>query len=260
MRSDGQAGREKIDSAMTKKEKQPRSLSEEAYDRLESMIVSTELLPGARYTIQQLQQQSGLGRTPVHDAVKRLSSNQLIHVSPRSGLRVAPVNLVQERTLLPLRTEMEVIGCGLASERATPQDHKILRTFIADMEASKADLSLERFNFTDRLLNKAILTASGEPLLANTLIPLQTLYRRTGWIFHTYLGPNASMETMIESHISLLRLIVSGDRARTEKFVREMMVDLGEMLLQVRQSIDPATLDVSLADMAVRTGIAGPIA
>ncbi|MGV1756710.1 GntR family transcriptional regulator [Rhizobium sp. A22-96] len=260
MRSDGQAGREKIDSAMTKKEKQPRSLSEEAYDRLESMIVSTELLPGARYTIQQLQQQSGLGRTPVHDAVKRLSSNQLIHVSPRSGLRVAPVNLAQERTLLPLRTEMEVIGCGLASERATPQDHMILRTFIADMEASKADLSLERFNFTDRLLNKAILTASGEPLLANTLIPLQTLYRRTGWIFHTYLGPSASMETMIESHISLLRLIVSGDRARTEKFVREMMVDLGEMLLQVRQSIDPATLDVSLADMAVRTGIAGPIA
>ncbi|NTJ67825.1 GntR family transcriptional regulator [Agrobacterium rhizogenes] len=255
----GEFEREKIDSAMMKKEKQPRSLSEEAYDRLESMIVSTELLPGARYTIQQLQQQSGLGRTPVHDAVKRLSANQLIHVSPRSGLHIAPVNLSQERTLLPLRTEMEAIACGLASERATPQDHKILRTFITDLEASKADLSLERFNVTDRLLNRAILTASGEPLLANTLIPLQTLYRRTGWIYHTYLGPGAPMETTVESHISLLRFIVSGDRARTEKFVREMMEDLGNMLLKVRQSIDPATLDVSLADMAVRTGVAGPI-
>ncbi len=244
---------------MIKKEKQSRSLSEEAYDRLESMIVSTELLPGARYTIQQLQQQSGLGRTPVHDAVKRLSANQLIHVSPRSGLRVAPVNLAQEKTLLPLRMEMEAIACGLATERATPQDHKILRTFITDLEASKAELSLERFNVTDRLLNRAILTASGEPLLANTLIPLQTLYRRTGWIFHTYVGASASMEMMVESHISLLRFIVSGDRTRTEAFVREMMDDLSDMLLKVRQSVDPATLDVSLANIAVRTGVAGPI-
>lgn len=244
---------------MIKKQKQSRSLSDEAYDCLESLIVSTELAPGARYTIQQLQQFSGLGRTPVHDAVKRLAANQLIHVSPRSGLRIAPVNLAQEKTLLPLRTEMEVIACGLASERATPQDHKILRTFIKELEASEADLSLERFNLTDRLLNKAILTASGEPILANTLIPLQTLYRRTGWIFHTYLGPGRLMEEMIETHISLLGTIVSGDRAHAEKFVRDMMDGVGDMLLRVRQSIDPAVLDVSLTDMAVRTGLAGPL-
>ena len=105
----------------------------------------------------------------------------------------------------------------------------------------------------------SVFSASGEPLLANTLIPLQTLYRRTGWIYHTYLGPGAPMETTVGSHISLLRFIVSGDRIRTEKFVREMMEDLGNMLLKVRQSIDPATLDVGLADMAVRTGVAGPI-
>lgn len=236
-------------------EKRSRSLSDEAYDCLEALIISTRLAPGARYTIQQLQDQSGLGRTPVHDAVKRLSANQLIHVSPRSGLRIAPVNLTQERTLLPLRTEMEAIACGLASERATPQDHMVMRAFIKDLEASEADLSLERFNVTDRLLNNAVLVASGEPLLANTLIPLQTLYRRSGWIYHTYLGQNQSMEQMIEDHIGLLRLILAGDPSRTQAYVRRMMVGVADTLQKLRSEIDPAVFDVGLSTVKITTGL-----
>ncbi|TWF58920.1 GntR family transcriptional regulator [Neorhizobium alkalisoli] len=239
-------------------EKRSRSLSDEAYDCLEALIISTQLAPGARYTIQQLQTESGLSRTPVHDAVKRLSANQLIHVSPRSGLRIAPVKLTQERTLLPLRTEMEAIAAGLASERATPQDHVVMRAFIRDLEETEADLSLERFNVTDRLLNKAILVASGEPLLANTLIPLQTLYRRSGWIYHTYLGQSQSMEQMIEDHIGLLRLILSGDASKTQAYVRRMMTGVADTLQRLRSEVDPALLDVSLNKVNVTTGLRMP--
>ncbi|WP_271023724.1 GntR family transcriptional regulator [Rhizobium sp. RCAM05973] len=236
-------------------ERPSRSLSDEAYDRLESMLISSELAPGARYTIQQLQEKSGLGRTPVHDAVKRLASNQLVHVSPRSGLLIAPVNLAQERTLLPLRTEIESLACGLASERATPHDQMVLRRFITDLEASESELNLARFNETDRLLNGAILKASGEPLLANTLIPLQTLYRRTGWIFHVHVAQSSSMRSMIADHVSLLKLILSGNREQTQSFVRKMMLSLSEVLQHVREHVDPSILDVRLARLDVRTGI-----
>lgn len=236
-------------------ERRPRSLSDEAFDCLEALFVSTRLAPGARYTIQQLQTESGLSRTPVHDAIKRLSANQLILVSPRSGLRIAPVNLTQERTLLPLRTEMEAIAAGLASERATPQDRMIMRAFIKDLEETEAELSLERFNITDRLLNKAVLVASGEPLLANTLIPLQTLYRRSGWIYHTYLGQDQSMAQMIEDHIGLLRLILSGDASKTQAYVRRMMTGVADTLQKLRKEIDPAVLDASLNNFEVTTGL-----
>jgi DNA-binding GntR family transcriptional regulator len=235
--------------------KEARSLSGEAYDRLESMIVSTELAPGSRYTLQRLQQASGLGRTPVHDAVKRLATNQLIFVNPRSGLQVAPVNLAQERTLLPLRIEMEAIACGLASERATSHDHMIFRRFIDDLEAAEHDLSLESFNVTDRLLNRAILTASREPLLENTLVPLQTLYRRTGWLFHTYIAKSPSLRETIENHISLLRVILAGDRTEAERFARKMVTEVFDMIDDVRRQIDPALLDVNLADLPVETGL-----
>lgn len=235
--------------------KESRSLSGEAYDRLESMIVSTELAPGAKFTLQRLQEASGFGRTPVLDAVKRLASNRLIIVNPRSGLRIAPVDLAQERTLLSLRIEMEVIACGLASERATSHDHMVFRQFIRDLESAEENLSLDQFNITDRLLNRAIIAASREPLLENTLMPLQTLYRRTGWLFHNYVAMTPSLSTTIKNHILLLRAILTGDRGETVTFVRKMISEVYDLLDQVRQKVDPLVLDAGLADLKVHTGL-----
>jgi DNA-binding GntR family transcriptional regulator len=232
-----------------------KGLSVGAYDQLESMIVSTKLAPGAKFTLQRLQDAAGYGRTPVHDAVKLLASNQLIIVSPRAGLRIAPVDLAQERTLLSLRVEMEVIACGLATERATSHDHMVFRRFIRDLENAEHDLSLDNFNVTDRLLNRAILAASREPLLVNTLVPLQTLYRRTGWLFHTYVAKEPLLRETIDNHIALLRVILSGDRDKTVFFVRKMITEVYDMLDQVRRNVDPAVLDISLKDLHVRTGV-----
>lgn len=218
------------------------------------MIVSTALAPGAKFTLQRLQELSGFGRTPVLDAVKRLASNRLIVVNPRSGLRIAPVDLSQERTLLSLRIEMEVIACGLASERATSHDHMVFRQFIRDLESAGENLSLEQFNITDRLLNRAIIAASREPLLENTLMPLQTLYRRTGWLFHNYVA-ETSVKHTIEAHIMLLQSILAGHKRETELLVRKMIAEIFDVIEQVRQKVDPSVLDVSLANLKVHTGL-----
>lgn len=231
------------------------SLSNSAYDQLEAMIVDTRLAPGMSVTLQKLQDISGFGRTPVHDAVKRLATNRLIYVQPRSGLRIAPVNIEQERTLLPLRIEMEALACRLATERCSARDRKILSRFISDLEHNCQDMTLEAFNVTDRLLNIAMLNASGEPLLENTLSPLQTLYRRTGWLFMTYTAPPDALQHTIGAHVELMRTVLANDAARTEKFVRKMVGEVFDLLDQVQQNIDPGLLDISLADLDVRTGV-----
>jgi DNA-binding GntR family transcriptional regulator len=165
------------------------------------------------------------------------------------------VDLTQERTLLSLRIEMEVIACGLASERATSHDHMVFRQFIRDLESAEENLSLDQFNITDRLLNKAIIAASREPLLENTLVPLQTLYRRTGWLFHNYVAMTPSLNATIENHILLLRVILTGDRKQTVAFVRKMITEVYDLLDQVRINVDPLILDASLGDLKVRTGL-----
>src|ERR1700722_8110389 len=83
------------------------NLFEMAYERLEDLIVRCELRPGSFLAMQDLQEVTGLGRTPVHQAVSRLASDTLIVVRPRHGLQIAPIDLARERVLLQLRRDVE---------------------------------------------------------------------------------------------------------------------------------------------------------
>ena len=68
----------------------PMNLSALAYDRLEEMIVTCALRPGLFLSIQDLQAATGLGRTPMHQAVSQLAADTLILIRPRHGLQTRP--------------------------------------------------------------------------------------------------------------------------------------------------------------------------
>src|SRR5882724_6262138 len=64
------------------------NLAELAYDRLEELIITCVLRPGLLLSIQDLQDRTGLGRTPIHQAVSRLAADTLIIIRPRHGLQI----------------------------------------------------------------------------------------------------------------------------------------------------------------------------
>jgi DNA-binding GntR family transcriptional regulator len=211
----------------------PKSLSQGAYDRLEALIVTTELRPGARTTLGELERLSGFGRTPVHDAVKRLSAASLIIVQPRSGLLIAPLDLEQERYLLPARIEMEAIACKLAAERANVDDRTRLAAAAEKLRSGKNTMTLAEFNIVDNELNQAILMASGELMLGNTLMPLQTLYRRSGWLYQTRVADPSILRKVAATHLQLLDLILEKDAIAAEQWVRSMLAGVYYSLKQL---------------------------
>ena len=89
------------------------NLFELANERIEDLIVRCELKPGSFLAMQDLQEMTGFGRTPVHQAVSRLAADTLIVVRPRHGLQIAPIDLARERVLLQLRRDIERFVVGL---------------------------------------------------------------------------------------------------------------------------------------------------
>lgn len=210
-------------------------MSQQAYDSLESLIVTTDLRPGARTTLGELERLSGFRRTPVHDAVKRLSTARLVHVQPRSGLRIAPLDLDEERLLLPVRIEMEAIACKLAAQRASDDDVAHLSAAAEALRAGRDTMTLAGFNIIDSQLNAAILVASGEIMLGNTLLPLQTLYRRSGWLFHTHVAAEGALTDLIAGHLDLLDIILSKDPVAAEHMVRAMLSEVYSALQKLQK-------------------------
>ena len=86
------------------------SLSDRAYRRLEEMIVTLQLAPGAVVSESALSKRLGIGRTPIREALQRLARERLVVVLPRRGIMVSEINVSTQLRLLEARRELEQIG------------------------------------------------------------------------------------------------------------------------------------------------------
>ena len=65
--------------------------ADQAYDKLERMITFQELEPGSMVSEGTLMEFTGLGRSPVRDALQRLAWERMVEIHPRRGVIVPPI-------------------------------------------------------------------------------------------------------------------------------------------------------------------------
>ncbi len=217
-----------------------------AYQRIEDQLVSCTLAPGRYLTMQDLQDVTGLGRTPVHHAVNRLAADTLILVRPRHGLQIAPINLARERLLLKLRRDMERFVVRLATERASTLQRRQLFEMEHQLRDGRTQMTLPSFNTLDRDIDRLILDAANETFLAHTLRPLHTLFRRIGYIHHTCIPGNAKLDSTIDHHRAVLKAIADGNAVRAEAASDALIDYVDGMFDEMEDAIEPSLLDSSL--------------
>lgn len=84
-----------------------RSLAETAYENLKASIFDFELLPGDRFTENEIAERLGMSRTPVRDALYRLEREGYLTVHVRLGWSVRPYDFEQFENLYDLRLILE---------------------------------------------------------------------------------------------------------------------------------------------------------
>jgi DNA-binding GntR family transcriptional regulator len=84
-----------------------RSRAEEVYDQLKRDVAEFRLVPGDRFSENELCERLGVSRTPVRQALFRLQQEGYVEVLFRSGWRVLPFDFEQFEQLYDLRTVLE---------------------------------------------------------------------------------------------------------------------------------------------------------
>lgn len=111
-----------------------------AYRELRRRILDNEMPPNAQYLEQELADALGMSRTPVREALIRLSDERLVEVRPRHGARVLPVSVDDMREIYEVMTELEALAARKVAERGlTRKELRLLEQVVIDM-----DLALER--------------------------------------------------------------------------------------------------------------------
>ena len=102
--------------ARTMRMQSEETLSARIYERLRDDIISGELEPDRRLTLEVLKERYGVGVTPLREAMLRLSASHLIVGEDRRGFRVAPATLEHLTDMLQTRQLVEALVLRSAFE------------------------------------------------------------------------------------------------------------------------------------------------
>ena len=225
------------------------NLSDQAYEQIESLLVSCELKPGRFLATHELQTLVGLGRTPVHQAVSRLAADTLVIVSPRHGIQIAPVDLTRERVLLQLRRDMERFVIRLATERSGASQRNQMLHLRRQLIEHGADMTIAQFNQVDRRIDQLLLAAANEPFVESTLRPLHTIFRRIGWIYHMQTPQHTNLQSTVDGHIAVIDAVANGHVDAAIAASDGLMDFVESMFSVLEREVAPALLDCSLDAM-----------
>ena len=90
-----------------------------AYEFLRERILSGELAPGQKLTLSSLAQLLGTSHMPVREAVLKLEQEDLVELTPHTGMRVTPLRPMDVRELFQVRAALEGLAARLACQNIT---------------------------------------------------------------------------------------------------------------------------------------------
>lgn len=198
-----------------KNQAQPESptgtLTQEAYRRLEEMIVTLELAPGEVVSEAILSRRLGIGTTPIREALLRLARENLVQIIPRSGVVVTAVDVRLQLEVLETRREIDRLLVRAAARRATPAERKGIAAQAAAAARAAAVGDVRDFLRKHLEMMQWIARAARNSVASGIASPLHSVSRRF-WFYH--LGEEGVFPETAKLHLDVASAVVEGEPDR----------------------------------------------
>lgn len=206
------------------------SLSGQAYHLLRDRIVTLALPPGSLLNERALVEETGLGRTPIREALRRLADDDLVEVYPRRGIQVGPIDVGHLGAISELRVELEGAAARFAAVRADDRDRADIRTLLAAVDAVGEDADERALIALDQRIHRLIHRAAHNPFLEAALDRAYVLALR---LWFLALHRVHRLEDAVAEHQQLLQAILAGDAGEAETIAREHVASFEQQIRQL---------------------------
>lgn len=148
--------------------------SEQAYATIRAHLLSGAVKAGEQLTEDQLSQITGVSRTPVRDAVRRLEDELLLVRSDTKRLFVADWSRDDIEEMFTLRQMLECHAAERAAKRLSRAQIAALEALNRDLKAAIEETppDVTRFLDANRAFHEAIIEAADSPRLGQLLAKL----------------------------------------------------------------------------------------
>lgn len=182
------------------------SKTEQAFEVLQRMIEHGDLQAGSMVSESKLVELTGLGRTPIREAIQRLALGHMIRIHPSKGLEIPTITVEDQLNALEVRRDLELLAVRLACGRKTENQCAAMSGLANEL---RSEFVLPEYTETVRETHALIIEAAHNPYLGTSILPLQALSRRF-WITHIR-DVQREINRGREFHRSLLSAVSDGD-------------------------------------------------
>jgi DNA-binding GntR family transcriptional regulator len=180
------------------------------YERLYADILSLRMPPGMSLQEKRIAEDFGVSRTPVREALLRLSEGGLVDIYPQSGTVVSrvPVSAIPEAVVV--RKALEGTTVEAAAAIASAADVARLDAIIARQKAHSAVGNASSFHEEDEAFHEAIAQIAGYPGIWAILKTVKVQIDRARRLTLPVLG---RMTNVVSEHIIIRDAIAAHDAA-----------------------------------------------
>ncbi len=182
----------------------------QAYEKIRDMILRGSKLPGTRLVLTELEEELGIGRGPIREALMRLDRSGLVKNIPYKGAIVAtPPTQKEILHIYDLRVDLESKLAVEAIDNLTAADIRKLEALQARME----ELPQDHYQL-DRQFHSIICAASHRPHLCNIA---QALVQSVESVLNIYRREKEHCIRFNAQHQEILDALKSKDPERVKQ-------------------------------------------
>jgi GntR family transcriptional regulator, gluconate operon transcriptional repressor len=208
----------------------PRSLAEDAADRIREEILSGGFRSGDHLVEAKIAEQLNTSRGPVREAFKLLRAEGLLSEEPRRGTFVVSLSADDVREIYELRAALEAAAGRLLARSGDDATHARIRELAERIDAASADGDAAAVSRADLAFHEGLCELSGNSRLLEVFtryVPtLRALLRLDEHVLR-------SIQDVPAQHAPLVDAIAAREEERAAHLLSEHSERAGELIAEL---------------------------
>ncbi len=231
----------------------PPRMADRVYDQVKAMAVTFRLHPSERINEVDLARQLGVSRTPLREALNRLSAEGFLIATGQRGYVVRPLDPKQVLTLYEYRAMLEVGALRLACERADDPALAELAAFAArSQQEPDDDAHALRLLSLDEAFHEGLARLSDNEEMVRSLRALNERIRFIRWIDMQ----NGRRRDTQNEHLTLIGLVQA---RRADAAATLMQAHISRRLDQITEMIRAGFSEIYTSNALAAQAMGEPV-
>ncbi|MDF1616846.1 GntR family transcriptional regulator [Petrocella sp. FN5] len=206
------------------------SVREYVYNTLRENIMNLDLKPGTNITEKDIAEMMEVSRTPVREALLKLSQEDLLNIYPQKGTIVSLLDINYIEQAMFIRMSLEVAIVKLACQKFSEEILYELRKNLNDMafQIKQLDINTKRLFSYDTEFHKLLYKGTGMMQAWFVITQVSTHLNRARYL--KLLTSDIHWEGIIKQHTELVDAL---ENRETEKAIKVLNAHLGGFDMEI---------------------------